>query len=83
VKPYNDHVPDLCAICATMSNQDALQITSFEVVETNHNACAPVTYYVCQCRTCLTRWYAIEVYDEDGRRPSQWSWTIETPPAPR
>lgn len=73
---------DLCSICAGLTNEDALEIETFEIVETTHNACAPVTYYVCRCRTCSTRWYAIEVFDEDGKRPSEWSWTLDlTPPA--
>jgi hypothetical protein len=75
-------VPDLCAICAKLSNEDALQIRTFEILETNHNACAPVTYYVAQCRTCRTRWQAIEVYDEDNKRPSEWSWALDSSPPP-
>jgi hypothetical protein len=63
-----------------MTDQDALAITTLEIVETSHNACAPVTYYVVRCRTCSTRWHAIEVYDEAGERPSAWSWTAERTP---
>ena len=58
-----------------MTNQDALAIKSVEIVETVHDACAPVTHYTCRCKTCDTRWAAIEVYDEQNERPSEWSWT--------
>jgi hypothetical protein len=63
-----------------LSNQDGLKIDTFETLETAHNACAPVTYYVFRCRTCQTCWHAIEVYDEDGHRPSEWSWSIDRRP---
>lgn len=71
-----------------MDRQDALQIKTLEVVHTIHNPCAPVTHYECRCRVCETHWLALEVYDEDGQRPSEWSWerstTTPTPtPTPR
>jgi hypothetical protein len=74
---------DICSQCAAMSNQDALAIQTLEIVSTIHNACAPVTHYACRCRTCDTRWLAIEVFDEEGDRPSEWSWQRDTdaPPA--
>jgi hypothetical protein len=75
-------VPDLCATCVMLTDQDALQIQTLEIVETNHNACAPVTYYSIRCRTCETRWNAIEVYDEDGKRASEWSWSRDPSPRP-
>ena len=65
-----------------LTDQDGLQIPTFDVVETSHNACAPVTYYTLRCRACETRWNAIEVYDEDGKRASEWSWSIERSPPP-
>ena len=74
--------PDPCPICAKLSNQDGLRLDTFECVETAHNACAPVTYYVFRCRTCLTQWDAIEVYDEDGKRASEWSWSRSRTPPP-
>jgi len=58
-----------------MSTQDALAIKTFEIVETLHNACAPITTYTVRCRICATRWIAIEVFDEEGQRPSEWSWS--------
>ena len=61
-----------------MRDQDALTLKTIEIVETNRNTCAPVTYYTCRCRTCDTRWLAIEVYDELEHRPSEWSWTLES-----
>lgn len=67
----------MCETCAAMTTQDALTIKTLEIVETERNACAPITYYTCRCRTCGTRWAALEVYDEDGVRPSEWSWTRE------
>jgi hypothetical protein len=67
----------LCAICATLRDQDALQIATLEVLQTIHNACAPVRHYLCRCRTCETRWLAIEVFDEDSQRPSEWSWSLD------
>lgn len=67
----------MCETCATLAHQDALAIPTIEVVETIHNTCAPVTHYACRCRTCNTRWLALEVYDEDGARPSEWSWSID------
>lgn len=60
-----------------MTRQDALEVKTLEIVETIRNACAPVNQYVCRCRTCNTRWHAIEVYDEHGGRPSEWSWELE------
>ena len=60
-----------------MSTQDALTIDTLEILQTIHDACAPITRYVCKCRTCDTRWSAIEVYDEDGQRGSEWSWERE------
>jgi hypothetical protein len=64
----------MCPTCAAMDRQDALQIKSMEIVQTIHNPCAPVTHYACRCRTCDTHWLAVEVFDEDGDRPSEWSW---------
>ena len=58
-----------------MNRQDALQMRTFEIVETIHNACAPITHYACRCKSCGTTWVALEVYDEEGQRPSEWSWT--------
>lgn len=69
--------PAMCATCASLDRQDALQIKTLEIVETVHNSCAPITHYTCKCRTCATRWLAIEVFDEDGVRPSEWSWTLD------
>jgi hypothetical protein len=65
-----------CAACSAMDLQrdDALASKRLEIVETIHNPCAPVTHYVARCRTCGVRWLATEVYDEDGERPSEWSW---------
>ncbi len=68
-------VPDLCSTCATMSTQDALALKTFEIVEIAHNACAPITTYTCRCRSCAARWIAIEVFDEEGQRASEWSWS--------
>jgi hypothetical protein len=70
-----------CSACEVLRDQDALTLKTLEVVETVHNACAPVTHYVCRCRMCNARWLAIEVYDEDGQRPSEWSWARDKPPA--
>jgi hypothetical protein len=58
-----------------MDRQDALTIKTLEVIETIHDACAPVTHYAFRCLVCQTRWLAIEVYDESGERPSEWSWS--------
>jgi hypothetical protein len=60
-----------------MSTQDALTLKTIEVISTVHNACAPVRHYTCRCQICDTRWLAIEVFDEDGDRPSEWSWAID------
>ena len=68
----------MCSSCSEMSRQDALTIKTLEITETIHNACAPVTHYAAKCRTCGTKWLALEVYDEDGRQPSEWSWSIDT-----
>jgi len=68
-------VSDLCTTCKTMHTQDALAIRTLEIVETHHNACAPITTYTCRCKICETRWIAVEVFDEDGHRPSEWSWS--------
>lgn len=57
-----------------MDRQDALQVKTLEVTYVFHNPCAPVNQYECRCRTCGTEWSAIEVYDETGERPSEWSW---------
>ena len=66
----------LCETCQTLveSRPDALSIKTLEILETAHNACAPITYYTCRCKTCGARWTALEVFDEDGVRPSEWSW---------
>ena len=64
----------MCSTCASIDRQDALQIKTFEVTATIHKSCAPITHYACVCRTCGTKWLALEVYDEDGKRPSEWSW---------
>lgn len=69
----------MCSICAAMNDQDALAIKTLEILETTHNACAPVTYYTCRCRTCNSRWNAIEVYDEASNQPSAWRWTLDNP----
>lgn len=69
--------PAMCATCASMDRQDALQIKTLEILETLHNSCAPITHYTCRCRSCSTRWLAIEVFDEDGTRPSEWSWSVD------
>jgi len=61
-----------------MSTQDALMIATMEVLETLHNACAPVRHYTTRCRVCHTRWLAIEVFDEEGERPSEWSWDLDS-----
>jgi hypothetical protein len=58
-----------------MTTQDALTVKTLEVIETIHNSCAPITRYTCRCKTCGTRWAALEVFDEDGKRPSEWSWS--------
>jgi hypothetical protein len=68
----------LCDTCAAMDRQDALQIKTLEIVQTIHNPCAPVTHFACKCRTCGTFWLALEVYDEDNVRPSEWSWERST-----
>lgn len=70
---------DKCASCQAMDRQDALAIPTLEIVETLHNTCAPITHYTCRCRICNTRWLALEVYDEDGTRPSEWSWSVDEP----
>lgn len=74
----------LCATCATMDRQDALQIDTLEITQTLHNSCAPLTHFACRCRTCGTEWLAVELYDEDGVRPSEWSWerVVATPTNP-
>ena len=61
-----------------MDRQDALTIKTLEVTQTIHNPCAPITHYACKCRTCGTCWLALEVFDEDGVRPSEWSWERAT-----
>jgi len=70
-------VAELCAVCTAMTTQDALAVKTLEIIETHHNACAPITQYECRCKTCGTRWSALEVFDEDGKRPSEWSWSRE------
>jgi len=70
--------PALCATCVAMDTQDALKIQTLEIFQTIHNPCAPVTHFACRCRTCGTEWLALEVYDEDGVRPSEWSWERST-----
>jgi hypothetical protein len=67
----------MCETCSQMTRQDALTIKTLEITETIHNACAPVTHYAAKCRTCGTRWLALEVYDEEGRAPSEWSWSVD------
>ena len=62
-----------------MTNQDALAIKTMEIVTTIHDACAPLTHYTCRCRVCDTHWLALEVFDEEGVRPSEWSWQRSTP----
>jgi hypothetical protein len=68
-----------CATCARRAGEggDALAPELFEVIETFHNPCAPITSYVVRCRSCQARWQAIEVFDEDGVRPSEWSWSLD------
>ena len=68
---------DRCATCAELRDQDALAIKTLEIVETTHVGCAPVTHFRCRCRTCGTMWNVTEVFDEDGVRPSEWTWTLE------
>jgi hypothetical protein len=63
-----------CRDCAVLDRQDALQVRTLEIISTIHNPCAPLTHYGCRCRTCGAVWLALEVYDEDGVRPSEWSW---------
>jgi hypothetical protein len=70
-----------CATCDALDRQDALQVTALEVVRTFHNPCAPVTQFTCKCRACGAEWFAVEVYDEDGVRPSEWSWERVVTPA--
>jgi len=60
-----------------MTDQDALALPTLEIEQTTHNPCAPITHYTCWCKTCNTRWFAMEVFDEDGVRPSAWSWSRE------
>ena len=67
-----------CEACAVLTTQDALKLTTHEVVEVFHNPCAPVTQYTCRCKTCQARWVAVEVFDEEGHRPSEWSWELCT-----
>jgi hypothetical protein len=77
---YATCVTTKCATCRTLTNQDALAQTNIQVVATVHDACAPVTHYTCRCTLCDTRWAVIEVFDEHGDRPSEWSWTqVDTP----
>ena len=64
----------MCGTCRTMRDQDALAIATIEIAKTFHNPCAPVSQFTCRCKTCGTRWLAIEVYDESNTRPSAWSW---------
>lgn len=70
--------PGRCT-CEALESEDALVTPWLEVVGVIHNACAPVNYYTCRCKTCGTRWLALEVYDEDGTRQSEWSWEREAP----
>lgn len=70
----------MCATCQGMNRQDALQIKTLETVSTIHNACAPLVHWAFRCRTCGTRWLALEVYDEDGKVPSEWSWEVDRSP---
>lgn len=72
--------PEMCATCKVMSRQDALEIKTLEVTNTIHNACAPLTHYAARCKVCNTRWLAIEVYDEQGKVPSEWSWELDQTP---
>jgi len=71
----------MCPTCAAMTTQDALAIKTLEILEMNHDACAPVVRYVCRCRICETRWFAIEVFDEAEKRPSEWSWAQDSSPS--
>lgn len=73
----------MCEMCSQMTRQDALTIKTLEITETIHNACAPVTHYAAKCRTCGTKWLALEVYDEEGRTPSEWSWSVDKNEAAR
>lgn len=70
----------MCEACRALERDDALQLKRMEMISTLHNPCAPVTHYACRCRECGTEWLALEVYDEDGVRPSEWSW--EPAPSP-
>jgi hypothetical protein len=79
---YSCFVPTPCSTCSVLERHDALAIDTVEIVATIHNACAPVTHYVARCRTCEVRWLVIEVYDEDGVRPSEWSWSVAAEDAP-
>jgi hypothetical protein len=69
----------VCATCEAMRDQDALAVTTFVIEETTHNSCAPITHYTCRCKACNARWFVVEVFDEDGVRPSEWSWARDTP----
>lgn len=62
-----------CAVCAALDTQDALTLTTIEVVHTSHSSCAPITHYECRCRACGATWLTVEIYDEAGG-PSEWSW---------
>ena len=70
-------MPDDCK-CATLRTEDALTTSWLEVVAVVHNTCAPVNYYTCRCRACGARWAGLEVYDEDGKAASEWSWERDT-----
>ena len=58
----------LCSTCETIGGQDPLQVKTLEIEQTLHNSCAPITHFTCRCRTCGTRWLAMEIYDEDTLR---------------
>ena len=67
-----------CVACASLPSQDALTISTIEIVGVMHNSCAPITHYECRCRTCGAGWLAVEIYDEQGGTPPQWSWERKT-----
>ena len=71
---YLLNVSEMCSTCREIAGQDPLQVKTLEIEQTIHNSCAPITHFTCKCRTCGTRWLAMEIYDEDGIRPSEWSW---------
>lgn len=72
----------MCSVCEAITNQDPLGVNTLEIEQTHHNTCAPITHFTCKCKTCGTRWVAMELYDEDGLNPSVWTWEPEPAPVP-